>query len=415
MSSELAIRVLDMGKRYRLGERQPYRRLGESIFNALRRPFKTGGERTENEFLWAIRNITFDVTRGEVLGVIGENGAGKTTLLRILAHITHPTEGRAEIYGKVGSLLEVGTGFHPELNGRENVYLNGAILGMSRSEITKKYDEIVDFAQIDSFMETPVKHYSTGMRVRLAFSVAAHLDPEILFIDEVLSVGDASFQARCLKKMEEVAGAGRTVLFVSHNLGAVNGLCSRCIWMEHGKVRMDGDPQTVIESYLSTGFSSEARWRHPDDATCGQQVRISTVEVIDEDGSPDVNVQYDQPVRIRVRWDARQHVEDLQVILRITDTAGTTILSTSDQDSNPGSGSWDVGCYSYVCEVPGPLLRPGRYLVSVYATSRRIVHEEHTFVVAFDVIPGVARVRPGVIVPRLRWTLQPSAERTLSQ
>ena len=414
MSSELAIRVLDLGKRYRLGGHEPYRRLGETIFKALRRPFSKE-ERKDREIRWAIRHVTFDVARGEVLGIIGENGAGKTTLLRILAHITHPSEGRAEIYGKVGSLLEVGTGFHPELNGRENVYLNGAILGMSRTEINRKYDEIVDFAQIDSFMETPVKHYSTGMRVRLAFSVAAHLDPEILFIDEVLSVGDASFQARCLKKMEEVAGAGRTVLFVSHNLGAVVGLCTRCILMEHGKIRMDGEPQEVVESYLSTGYASQARWQHPDDTECGTDLRISSIEVIDEHGRPDSNVAFDSPVRLRVRFEARKRMEGLQILLRVSDTGGTAVLSSSDQDSNPGTGTWDTGRYTYVCEIPGPLLRPGRYLVSAVAMERRLLHEDHPFVVAFDVLPGVSRVRQGLIVPRLQWTLEPATERVATQ
>jgi lipopolysaccharide transport system ATP-binding protein len=256
--SELAIRVENVSKRYRIGVRDTHRTLREALVNATKRPFQrvqallcaSNGRQPEETF-WALRDVSFEVKQGEVLGIIGRNGAGKSTLLKLLSRITEPTEGRIEGYGRVGSLLEVGTGFHPELTGRENIYLNGAILGMTRAEIQRKFDEIVAFAEIDQFLDTPVKRYSSGMRMRLAFAVAAHLDPEILIVDEVLAVGDASFQRKCMGKMSIVAGEGRTVLFVSHNMGAIQTLCNRVIMLRQGTLYTDGCPASVISTYLA--------------------------------------------------------------------------------------------------------------------------------------------------------------------
>ncbi len=251
-----AIQVRELGKLFELAARQErYGTLRDSLMDLAKAPFRrlARGKDPDNEprQLWALRDVTFDVAHGEVVGLVGRNGAGKSTLLKILSRITPPTTGRAEIHGRVGSLLEVGTGFHPELSGRENVYLNGAILGMRKSEIDRQFDDIVAFAELDQFMDTAVKHYSTGMYMRLAFAVSAHMDTEILLVDEVLAVGDAAFQQKCLGKMGDVAAAGRTVIFVSHNMAAVAGLCSRAIWIDHGTIKADGSVDDVTRDYLN--------------------------------------------------------------------------------------------------------------------------------------------------------------------
>jgi lipopolysaccharide transport system ATP-binding protein len=272
-----AIVVSNLCKTYRLGSRAPYATFREAIMETCRKPWKwLRGERTtKREEIEALRNVSFRVEPGEVVGVIGRNGAGKSTLLKILSRITEPTRGEARIHGRVGSLLEVGTGFHPELTGRDNIYLNGAILGMSRREISAKFDAIVSFAELDRFLDTPVKHYSSGMYMRLAFAVAAHLDPEILVVDEVLAVGDAQFQKKCLGKMGEVARGGRTVLFVSHNMGAVQKICSRALLLEQGELVMDGHAGEVTKRYLSTG-QIEGQFN-----TSQRRGRPTSVEIID--------------------------------------------------------------------------------------------------------------------------------------
>ena len=255
--SDVAIRVEGLSKRYRIGQREGYLTLRDVLARGLKAPFRLLGKgsqnlpRRSNEYIWALKDVSFEVKRGEVVGIIGRNGAGKTTLLKILSRITEPTKGYAEVRGRIGSLLEVGTGFHPELTGRENIYLNGAILGMKKREIDRKFDEIVAFAEMEKFIDTPVKYYSSGMYVRLAFAVAAHLEPEILLVDEVLAVGDAAFQKKCLGKMGNVAKEGRTVLFVSHNMAAVSGLCKRGIVLECGKIAYSGSVDDAISYYGS--------------------------------------------------------------------------------------------------------------------------------------------------------------------
>lgn len=259
--SDTAVRIVGLGKMYSIGsEREKYRTLRDTLMQAAKRPIERirhpGAATHRSERLWALRDINLEVKQDEVLGVIGRNGSGKSTLLKVLSHITEPTEGRAEISGRVASLLEVGTGFHQELTGRENIYLNGAILGMTRAEINGKFDEIVEFSEIGRFLDTPVKRYSSGMYVRLAFAVASSLDPEILLVDEVLAVGDAEFQKKCLGKMEQVATSGRTVVFVSHNMVAVRALCTRCALLEQGKLVRVGDVDSVVDHYLETGGTS---------------------------------------------------------------------------------------------------------------------------------------------------------------
>ncbi len=256
--SDVAIWVEHLGKKYRLGGQQArYATFREAMVNVAKAPlgWLKGGRRAEQNILWALDDVSFEVKHGEAVGIIGRNGAGKSTLLKILSKITSPTRGRVDIYGRVGSLLEVGTGFHPELTGRENIFLNGAILGMTRREINRKFDEIVDFAEIEKFLDTPVKFYSSGMYVRLAFAVAAHLEPEILVVDEVLAVGDAEFQKKCLGKMGDVAHEGRTVLFVSHNMGAIENLCSKSMLMEAGAILSIGETKGVVNNYFSSANS----------------------------------------------------------------------------------------------------------------------------------------------------------------
>lgn len=264
----LAIEVKNLSKEYRIGATEKYRTLRESVMDSVMAPFRRArqlfsgqayGAAELNETIRALDNVSFEVKHGEVVGIIGRNGAGKSTLLKILSRITEPGAGEARLYGRVGALLEVGTGFHQELTGRENIYLNGAILGMKRAEIARKFDEIVDFSGVEKFIDTPVKHYSSGMQLRLAFAVAAHLEPEILVIDEVLAVGDAEFQKKCMGKMSEVAGQGRTVLFVSHQMNAIKHFCQRCLLLNHGKLKQDGKPEDVISGYLGN-VESETGW-----------------------------------------------------------------------------------------------------------------------------------------------------------
>jgi len=254
--SGTVIHVEGLGKRYRVGERERYFALRDVLARAVTAPFRRNGQRRSKDYLWALRDVSFDVRQGEVVGLIGRNGAGKTTLLKILSRITRPTEGFAEIHGRVGSLLEVGTGFHPELTGRENVYLSGAILGMSRREIGQKYDAIVDFAGVERFIDTPLKHFSTGMQMRLAFAVAAHLEPEILLVDEVLAVGDLEFQKKCLGKMQEVSQSGRTIVFVSHQMNQIRRLCERVLWIDAGQIRQSGPTGEVIAAYEATALNA---------------------------------------------------------------------------------------------------------------------------------------------------------------
>src|ERR1017187_3716617 len=256
--TDVAIRCEGLAKQYRIGERESYRALRDVITDAFASPFRRfrsalrHSGRADKPNIWALNDVSFEIKCGEVVGIIGRNGAGKSTLLKILSRITEPTHGHADVWGRVGSLLEVGTGFHPELTGRDNIFLNGAILGMRRTEVARKFDEIVAFAEVEKFIDTPVKRYSSGMYVRLAFAVAAHLEPEILFVDEVLSVGDAAFQKKCLGKLGNVSREGRTIVFVSHNMTALQRLCTRVVWLDRGQVKDTGDARTVIDNYLQT-------------------------------------------------------------------------------------------------------------------------------------------------------------------
>jgi lipopolysaccharide transport system ATP-binding protein len=302
--SDLAIRFEGVGKEYRVGAANSgghykYQSLGERLSGALRHPLRAAAgalRRPNSDSFWALKDVSFDVRRGEVVGVIGRNGAGKSTLLKILSQITRPTEGQIEVHGRVGSLLEVGTGFHPELTGRENVFLNGAILGMTQREVRSKFDEIVAFSEVERFLDTPVKQYSSGMYTRLAFAVAAHLDPEILVVDEVLAVGDAEFQKKCLGKMQDVASGGRTVLFVSHNMAAVQSLCSSGVLLNKGRIRDAGPMERVLDTYQSNGANVNDQFPKEYGSNNGVTLSIISVDYTDDSVSLQLSIDLPFPV-----------------------------------------------------------------------------------------------------------------------
>jgi lipopolysaccharide transport system ATP-binding protein len=327
-----AIHVEGLGKRYRLGRRmEQYPTLRDAIAGRFmwRRP-----SAVRDDYLWALRDLNFDVKEGEVLGVIGANGAGKSTLLKVLSRLTEPTEGRAILRGRVGSLLEVGTGFHPELTGRENIYLNGAVLGMRKAQIDLKFDEIVAFAETERFLDTPVKRYSSGMYVRLAFAVAAHLEPEILVVDEVLAVGDADFQRKCLGRMGSVAREGRTVLFVSHNMGAVKSLCTRAIVLRGGKLVADGTTDQAVAAYLGGGTASGAEGEIPDDVSRigNGDALLRRVRLSGPDGQPTDQVFFGQPFTVTAWFEARKRIDEAMVEIGISTIEGERVATAFNTD-----------------------------------------------------------------------------------
>jgi len=364
--------------------------------------------RKANETFWALKDVSLEVKEGEVLGLIGRNGAGKTTLLKILSRITRPTSGWAEIRGRVGSLLEVGTGFHPELTGRENTYLSGAILGMSKREITRKFDEIIAFAEIEKFIDTPVKHYSSGMYVRLAFAVAAHLEPEILLVDEVLAVGDASFQKKCLGKMGQVSREGRTILFVSHNMAAVKTLCSKAALMRDGAITASGIVADVVDDYLSgtEPGASVKEWRDPVTAPGNENVRIAYVRIISPEDKMTISI--DSGALIEIGFDNLREDINLDCTVYLTSGDGVLVFESghiisSDSDSRRGS-------YHLTGRIPAHLLNAGRYsLTVVFGKDQRYVLFRVDEVVSFEVENTATGrglnmgVTQGVIRPMLLW------------
>lgn len=377
-----AIKVNNLSKRYRIGyEIQAKDTLAEVVSDWLMSPIRNfrklrnltkfnGAEQAAEEsddIIWALNDVSFSVKSGEVIGVIGKNGAGKSTLLKILSRITYPTGGVVKLNGRVSSLLEVGTGFHPELTGRENVYLNGTILGMTKLEIDRKFDEIVDFSGISKFIDTPVKFYSSGMGVRLAFSVAAHLEPEILLIDEVLSVGDASFQKKSLGKMEEVSRKGRTVLFVSHNMGAVRSLCSRGLLLEGGRLTMDDDVDKVINSYLSskdvstTGSLSWSETEAPQD----KELILFGIELVSHTGEIKTNFRIDEPFEIRIHYQIVEPVKNLRLYLRFKTTMGETVFATYEDSQIQEGFVRQPGRYTAICKIPANILNNMTYRIYI--------------------------------------------------
>jgi lipopolysaccharide transport system ATP-binding protein len=409
-----AIRAAGLGKRYRLGEHHSFGSLRETLVDRVR---SIGRARPDPEkaSIWALRDVSFEIAPGEAVGIIGRNGAGKSTLLKVLSRITEPTEGRAEIRGRVGSLLEVGTGFHPELTGRENISLNGAILGMRRAEIAARFDEIVSFAEVETFIDTPVKRYSSGMYLRLAFAVAAHLEPEILLVDEVLAVGDAAFQKKCLGKMGDVTRQGRTVLFVSHNMVAVQGLCRRALWIEAGRIAGDGEAQSVVRGYTRSLTTPENRrsWSDAHEAPGNDAVRLLSVEVCSAAASPDSQlITVRTPVDVVFEYCTLEADLRLNLSFELIDQHGITVFSSTSVNEPSWHGRpFPPGRYRTVCRIPGDLLNQGQYRINLLLVKNEgVLLSRHDDLVSFDV-QDVAEMRGswfqrwrGVVHPQLDWT-----------
>jgi lipopolysaccharide transport system ATP-binding protein len=363
--------------------------------------------RNSTTTFWALNDVSFEVHQGEVVGLIGRNGAGKSTLLKILARITEPTRGFADIRGRVSSLLEVGTGFHPELTGRENIYLNGAVLGMPKQEIDRKRDDIVEFAGVEKFIDMPVKRYSSGMYVRLAFAIAAHLQPEILLVDEVLAVGDVEFRKRCLGKMGEVARGGRTVVFVSHNMGAIVQLCKRALWIHNGQLHLEGRADSVVSSYLRSFTPERSMWQSEDGAP-GADFQFTAACITSMDGEPTGTVEFTNPFRVALEYRTRRPFKGLCIICGVSDSMGTTIWESWDSDPE----NWnhervrDAGSYRSVCLVPAGFLRPGAYNLTISAYSPEqdlpLIENLLTFEVS-EVGYHLNPRRPGMITPLMKW------------
>jgi lipopolysaccharide transport system ATP-binding protein len=409
--ADAVIRAEGLSKQYLIGEARHRHdtlrdRLAEGIGTLLGRDVRRD---SRPRTIWALRDVSFEVRRGEVVGVVGRNGAGKSTLLKILSRITEPTLGHAEIHGRVASLLEVGTGFHQELTGRENIYLNGSVLGMKRAEIDRVRDEIVAFAGVERFIDTPVKRYSSGMYLRLAFAVAAHLRPEILLVDEVLAVGDAEFQRKCLGKMGEVAREGRTVLFVSHNLGAITRLCGRALWIEDGRLALDGEATDAVASYLASAPKMGTyRLDAAEDAGDGAKLRFTSVRVLSAQGEPAAVVEFTSGFKIEMGYEVRAPLRDLSIICRVTDAMGNHIWTSWDTDTvAPGSGLVRApGLYMSACVIPPCLLRPGAYYVLIAAYAPEEALPSHDNALTFEVSEVGYRLnsgRHGIITPLLRW------------
>ena len=426
LSNNTAISVENISKRYRIGyQEERHHTLVGSVLKLAVQPLRNvrnlrrltkfaSGEVESPDIVWALNDISFDVQRGEVIGIIGHNGAGKSTILKILSRITFPTNGRVVIKGRVGSLLEVGTGFHPELTGRENVYLNGTILGMSRTEVNRKFDEIVEFSGVAKFIDTPVKRYSSGMSVRLAFSVAAHLDPEILLVDEVLSVGDAGFQSKCIGKMQDVASQGRTVIFVSHVMQAIRNLCDRTIHIDQGRIVNDGPTQQVVRNYL-TGDSenqlSERVWGDRNTQPGNSGFRLLGLRILDSDSNTAQAFRTSESIRIQIEFELDKLIHEIGVGYDLFFADGSMVYRSYHYDDIPER--WpeiQLGYNRLECVIPAGMLNGGSYIVRLCVLQQDIKWilnstPELSFDVEFDHSrsPFFFKLRRGVIAPVLEW------------
>lgn len=419
MSSSV-IHVENLGKRYQIGDAVvKYRTARESIsaaFRDLKR--KSGVADDKSRHIWALKDINFDVNEGQVLGIIGKNGAGKSTLLKILSRVTYPTEGLVDIRGRVGSLLEVGTGFHPELTGRENIMMNGAILGMRRSEILKKFDEIVSFAEVEQFIDTPVKRYSSGMYLRLAFAVAAHLEPEILVVDEVLAVGDAEFQRKCLGKMSDVAQQGRTVLFVSHNMSAVLRLTQESLVIEKGRLAMRAPTPQAVDYYLASGFSlgGQRDWSAEELNPDEKDFIPVQLRLLNTQGQISDTMRSTEPMDVEFKYRLNNPITGLRIGLYLITTRGEYVFTSFDTDNADlyqQMTNREAGLYISRCRIPADTLNEGRYVIGVNASAFRIkryFHDEQalTFNVDAAGAPGTQWPEPrlGAYRPRLNWQIE---------
>jgi len=405
--SRNAIEVRGISKQYRLGvgsgdRAYSYRSLRDMLTELPARIFRR--QSAKPPMFWALKDVGFDVAESEVVGLIGRNGAGKSTFLKVLSRVTYPTEGRITLYGRVGSLLEVGTGFHPELTGRENIFMNGAILGMRRAEIARRFDEIVAFAEVEKFIDTPVKHYSSGMHLRLAFAVAAHLEPEILLVDEVLAVGDAAFQKKCLGKMGDVAKQGRTVIFVSHNMTALRALCSRAVWLNEGRVMEDGPASEVVDHYLQKNAAShqESRWDDPEQAPGDHRARMHLARINTAEESAQITV--DTPFEIEFQYWNYVPGASLNVTIFLNTVEEVCVFNISSD-----GGPRPEGLIRHTVQIPGAFLNTGSYYVrfALVQDETRVLFL-HNNIVAFDVADRprtgawYGRI-PGVVRPRFAW------------
>lgn len=439
--SDVAIKCEGLSKQYRIGERESYKALRDVLADAASAPFRRAREALDRRprtgdgngsssagprspvaghsstpgprssvpgLFWALSDVSFEVKRGEVLGIIGRNGAGKSTLLKILSRITKPTRGHAEIHGRVASLLEVGTGFHPELTGRENIYLNAAILGMRKAEVELKFDEIVAFAEVEKFIDTPVKRYSSGMYVRLAFAVAAHLEPEILVIDEVLAVGDAAFQKKCLGRMGEVARGGRTVLFVSHNMAAIRALCTRSVFLCEGKVAKIGEVSSVVSEYLNDALAKESsqQWSSLDSAPGNDNVRLSHLQVRPPDGESLITIDTGAVLEIGF-YNALPNIS-LDCTIYVVHSEGIVLFESGCLVSQRNDSS--VGQYRLIGRIPPHLLNAGRYYLNlVFGKDQRHLLFKLDEVASFEVANtstgrgSNVSIAPGLVRPLLKW------------
>ncbi len=434
--NNIAISVESLGKQYHIAEvRTKYKTLREAIANTAAAPFRrarnllrgqaTGAAELDQVF-WALKDLNFEIEQGEVVGLIGRNGAGKSTLLKVLSRITEPTEGIARIRGRVGSLLEVGTGFHPELTGRENVYLNGAILGMKRTEIDRQFDEIVAFAEVEKFIDTPVKHYSSGMRVRLAFAVAAHLNPEVLLVDEVLAVGDIRFQRKCLNKMQDVSQYGRTVIFVSHNMASVTRLCERALLLENGRIVQDGPVHQVVSCYMQSGMGTTAERIWPDaaQAPAGEVVRLQAVRVRNQAGQVSDVADIRRPVIVEMAYEVLRPGYKLLPHFHFVNEEGIKLFIANDLDPDWRGRARPAGYYTSMAKIPGNFLAEG--MVFVHAALLTLDPMIKQFyvpeAVAFQVIDSLDGDSArgdyggpmfGVVRPALQWETQYTAKNTV--
>ena len=417
--SNIAISAVGLGKQYRIGAQERYETLRETLSQGLSRlPFGRGKKSSEADYIWALKDLCFEIRHGDVVGIIGRNGAGKSTLLKILSRITHPSEGRAEIHGRVGALLEVGTGFHLELTGRENIFLNGTILGMRKAEIMAKFDEIVAFSEIEQFLDTPVKHYSSGMHVRLAFAIAAHLEPEILIVDEILAVGDLAFQKKCLGKMGDVSRGGRTILFVSHNMTAVEGLCRNGIVLDHGKLVFSGPVRSAARYYFDSLSASANPTGHVFELSDAPQRQsdigelLKRVELYTEDDLPlNTGLRMGDRLKIKVHFDLPSVTTGFNIGIGFDNIFGQRILTAHSYYAADRRDIARAGHQVFVCDIPEFTLMPGSYTMRLWldiasTEADRVDNAAPITVVESDYY-GTGRVpKTGTVVLRQNWYLE---------